>query len=312
MRICSLLPSSTEIVYALGLGDDLVAVTHECDFPPDAATKPRITRSAVDSDRLSSREIDALVHDHLHDHRSIYHLDRDLLERLDPDLILTQELCDVCAVSYEAVKAAVRTLYGDRTILSLEPTRFREVIDTIGRVGEVTNRGDRARELAERLGREVDVITAAVADVERRPRVVCLEWLDPPWVGGHWIPEMVRLAGGEDPLGQEGSPSVRVDWQRVVEARPEVVILMPCGFDVDRAVAEFRPENLPTGWHDLPAVRNGQVYAVHANAYFSRPGPRLVEGLRILAGILHPERVALHKDATAWRRLDGNAGTART
>src|SRR5947209_3379877 len=196
MRICSLLPSTTEIVYALGLGDELVAVTHECDYPAEARSKPRITRSTVESERLSSREIDALVHDHLHDHRGLYHLDRDLLEALNPDLILTQELCDVCAVSYEDVQAAVRTLYGERTILSLEPVRLGEVLEAVQRVGELTGRGEAATVLVTRLRREIDEITAAVREIERRPRVACLEWLDPPWSGGHWVPEMVRLAGG--------------------------------------------------------------------------------------------------------------------
>jgi iron complex transport system substrate-binding protein len=303
VRICSLLPSTTEIVYALDLGDDLVAVTHECDYPAAAATKPRITRSKVASERLNSREIDALVHDHLHDHRGLYHLDRDMLERLNPDLILTQELCDVCAVSYEAVQAAVRTLYGERTILSLEPTRLAEVLEAIGRVGGVTGREEAAAALVARLQQEIHEITAAVEDVAGRPRVACLEWLDPPWAGGHWVPEMVRLAGGEDPLGEAGSPSVRITWERVLNANPDVIVLMPCGFSVERALAEFDADSLPAAWRDLPAVRDGRVYAVNANAYFSRPGPRLVRGLRILAHILHPDRVALQPDPAAFAHV---------
>lgn len=303
MRICSLLPSSTEIVYALGLGDDLVAVTHECDYPPAVAGKPRITSSYVDSAQLNSRQIDALVHEESHDHRSLYHLDRDLLEQVNPDLILTQELCDVCAVSYKEVQAAVRTLYGERTVLSLEPNRLREVIATIGQVGAATGREAEAAALMADLQRRVDETARAVAGVQRRPRVACLEWLDPPWAGGHWIPEMVELAGGTTPLGETGAPSVRLDWQQVLDAQPEVILLMPCGFGVERTVQEFQQATRPKGWEMLPAVQAGEVYAVHANAYFSRPGPRLVDGLRLLAGILHPERVPLPQDPTAWRRL---------
>ncbi|MHB8575596.1 MAG: cobalamin-binding protein [Dehalococcoidia bacterium] len=311
MRICSLLPSTTEIVYALGLGDDLVAVTHECDFPTEALSKPRITRSKVDSERLNSREIDALVHDSLHDHRGLYHLDQAMLERLKPDLILTQELCDVCAVSYEEVQRAVRALYGERTILSLEPTRLGEVLEAIVRVGAVTGREARARQIVAELQRRIDETVALVTGVRERPRVACLEWLDPPWAGGHWVPEMVRLAGGIDPLGgdNEGTPSVRIEWQQVLDARPEVIVLMPCGFGVERAISEFGAAGRPPGWEDLPAVRTGQVYAVHANAYFSRPGPRLVDGLRILGHILHPDLVPLAEDRGAWQRLPQPVGS---
>lgn len=304
MRICSLLPSTTEIVYALGLGDDLVAVTHECDYPPDAVTKPRITRSAVDSEHLSSREIDALVSGHVHDHRGIYTIDRELLERVDPELILTQELCDVCAVSYTEVQAAVRELYGERTILSLEPTRLHEVIEAIERVGEVTGRHEQAAKVAARLRAEVASISAIVANAAVRPRVACIEWLEPPWAGGHWIPEMVQIAGGIDGLGEAGAPSVRIDWDAVLAYQPEVVVLMPCGFDVERTRREFHIAALPVGWQDLPAVRAGRVYAVNANAYFSRPGPRLVEGLRLLAHLTHPELLPLQPDPSQWQRVE--------
>jgi iron complex transport system substrate-binding protein len=301
MRICSLLPSTTEIVYALGLGDELVAVTHECDYPPEAASKPHITRSYVDGERMDSRAIDALVSARAHEHTGLYALDRDLLERLDPDLILTQELCDVCAVSYAEVQQAVRALYGERTVLSLEPQCLDEVLEAILRVGQVTGREARAATLVQELQQSIDATLAAVAGVAERPRVACLEWLDPPWAGGHWVPEMVRLAGGVDPLGEEGAPSRRVTWEEVLAAQPEVVVLMPCGFDVERTLRELARAVPPSGWGELPAVRHGRVFAVNANAYFSRPGPRLVEGLHILAGLLHPERVVLEPDEIAWR-----------
>lgn len=302
MRICSLLPSTTEIVYALGLDDQLVAVTHECDYPPEAAQKPRITASAVDSEALGSREIDSLVAGHLHEHRGLYRLDRELLERLNPDLILTQELCDVCAVSYDEVKRAVRALFGERTILSLEPTRLSEVAEAVERVGAVTAREREAAALAERMRAAVERTTAAVAGAVR-PGVVVLEWLDPPWVGGHWVPEMVDAAGGRDLLGEAGSPSTRATWQQVVAARPDVIVLAPCGFGVERTLAELRTAALPPVWREIPAVRRGEVYAVNANAYFSRPGPRLAQGVGVLAHILHPALVPSPADEASWRRL---------
>lgn len=306
VRICSLLPSATEIVYALGLGDELVAVTHECDFPAQAAAKPRVTRTEIGADR-SSRDIDALVRQHMHEHRGIYHLDRDLLERLNPDLILTQELCDVCAVSYEEVQAAVRAIFGERTILSLEPTRLSEVLDTIHRVGEATGRTAEAHNVTSDLQAEIDAIVVAVASVAVHPRVACLEWLDPPWSGGHWVPEMVHLAGGHAGLSEVGSPSSPVSWEQVLAYCPDIVMLMPCGFDAQRAESEFGRIQLPRGWEDLPAVRNGEVYALHANAYFSRPGPRLVTGLRLLGHIMHPDRITLAEDPNMWRRVPSRA-----
>jgi iron complex transport system substrate-binding protein len=311
VRICSLLPSTTEIVYALGLGDALVAVTHECDFPPEAAHKPRITHTAVESQALRSREIDALVAGHLHDHRGLYQLDRELLERLDPDLILTQELCDVCAVSYEEVQAAVRAVFGERTILSLEPTRLADVGASVIRIGTVTGRPSQAAAVASGMDRAITEVKAAVAGASERPGVVVLEWLDPPWVGGHWVPEMVTLAGGRDLLGEAGSPSERVEWEQVLEARPDMIVLAPCGFDVERTLAELREARLPDGWSELPAVRNGRVYAVNANAYFSRPGPRLADGLRVLAHLLHPELVAPPGVEAAWRMALGPQGGVR-
>jgi len=311
MRICSLLPSATEIVCALGLGGDLVAITHECDYPPEVvAGLPRITRSAVESERLSSAEIDALVTRSLHDHRGIYTLDRDLLERLDPDLILTQELCDVCAVSYSEVQEAVRALYGERTILSLEPTHLDEVFEAIQRVGAITGASAAATNLVTRLRGELEAVEQAVAGAPR-PRVACVEWLDPPWIGGHWVPDMVRSAGGEDALGRAGEPSRRATWDEIVAAAPDVIVLMPCGFDVARTVAEWTTLTLPESWERVPAVRAGAIWAVNANAYFSRPGPRLVEGTRILAHILHPDRVAPPREANALQRLNAPARERR-
>lgn len=303
MRIVSLLPSATEILYALGLGDQIVAVTHECDTPAEVAEKPRITRSAIDPHTLTSGQIDALVSEHLHDHRGIYHLDRDMLERLNPDLIVTQELCDVCAVSYDEVQRAARTLYGERRIVSLEPTTLDGVLDTILVAGEATGTQERAREVVAGLRERLERVRSRTAAVAHRPRVACIEWLDPPFTGGHWVPEMVAAAGGIDPLGTAGDRSRRADWGEIIAAQPEVAVLMPCGFDAARAEREYVEARLPDGWRNTPAARTGAVWATDANSYFSRPGPRLVDGVEILAAILHPELFPDAPDPRATQRV---------
>ena len=285
MRVASLLPSATEMVHFCGAGDALVGVTHECDYPPGVEKLPHLTSSKIDP-HMSSAEIDAAIAGHLTDTGSIYALDSRLLEELAPDLIITQGLCDVCAVSADLVEEAASGL---RTrIFSLNPTSLREVLDDTVAVGEALGRGEEAREkvaaLVERLAR----VEEAVAGLPR-PRVGCIEWLDPPFSAGHWIPEMVRIAGGEEVLAGPGEPSARLPWEEVFEAAPEVLVLMPCGFDARRTVEEAR--RLLPGFSglDLPAVRDGHVWAVDANSYFSRPAPRLVEGVEILARIFHPE-----------------------
>jgi iron complex transport system substrate-binding protein len=274
------------MVHFCGAGGALVGVTHECDYPPGVEKLPHLTSSKIDP-HLSSAEIDAAIAGHLTDTGSIYALDSRLLEELAPDLIITQGLCDVCAVSADLVEEAASGL---RTrIFSLNPTSLREVLDDTVAVGEVLGRGEDAREkvaaLVERLAR----VEEAVAGLPR-PRVCCIEWLDPPFSAGHWVPEMVRIAGGEEVLAGPGEPSARLLWEEVFEAAPEVLVLMPCGFDARRAFEEAR-RVLPgiSGWNALPAVRKGRVWAVDANSYFSRPAPRLVEGVEILARILHPE-----------------------
>ena len=237
MRICSLLPSSTEIVFALGLGDRLAGVTHECDYPAEAASIPAVTRSLIDHSESSSAEIHRHVSEAVHAGSSIYALDQALLERIDPGLVLTQELCDVCAVSYGDVQRAVRLLPSDgdneRTVLSLEPTTMGGVLDTIMSVGEAAGAVERAVEVTAALRRRIDAVEAAAAGAGRRPRVFAMEWLDPPFVGGHWVPEMIRLAGGSDGLGREGQPSVQATWADIEAYDPEVVVLMPCGYHLE-------------------------------------------------------------------------------
>jgi iron complex transport system substrate-binding protein len=292
VRIVSLLPSATEIAFALGLGEQVVAVSHECDFPPEARQRPAVTRSPLHGHHLSSAEIDRRTAEELRQGGTLYHLDVDRLAALAPDLILTQELCEVCAVAQPEVERAVRELGTAPRVLSLEPNTLGDALGTIEVVGATTGREAAAAALTAALQSRIERVRDAAATAPDRPRVFCMEWTDPPWVAGHWVPEMVALAGGEDVLGRPGAPSVRIDWERVVAAAPEVVVLMPCGYDLARTIAD-RPivEALP-GWATLPAVRSGRVFAVDGSSYFNRPGPRLVDGLELLAHLLHPERFA--------------------
>ncbi|HMQ31554.1 MAG TPA: cobalamin-binding protein [Chloroflexaceae bacterium] len=293
MRIVSLLPSTTEIAFALGLGDAVVAVTHECDYPPEARGRPVITSSALDHAEASSAEIDAAVRGQLRDDLSLYHLDAALLAELRPDLILTQALCDVCAVSFGLVELAVAEAGGQPRVLSLEPTTLDGILGSIVAVGAATGCRERALALVAGLRARVERVREAAAALPARPRVACLEWFDPPFGPGHWLPELVAIAGGRPGLGSPGEPSRRLQWGEVIAFAPEVIVLTPCGFDLERAIGEarailpFRP-----GWAALPAVRAGRVYAVDGNSYFSRPGPRIVDSLELLAGLVHPDRFA--------------------
>lgn len=291
-RICSLLPSATEIVYALGLEDRLVAVTHECDYPPSAAEKPHITSSFIDSEGLSAAEIDRAVRDSLAEQQSIYGLDRELLERLQPDLMLTQDLCDVCAVGPPLVQDAVASLSVQPRVVSLEPHTVWEILDSILLVGSLAGVESRARELVQALRDRIEAIQRAVVGHPVR-RVLTLEWVDPVFVGGHWVPQQVELAGGLDVLGQVGAPSREANWSEIAEAVPEIVVAMPCGFGLDRSRREMAQANLPSQWYDLPAVRAGEVYVVDGSSYFNRPGPRVVDGIEVLASVLHPEALGL-------------------
>lgn len=287
-RICSLLPSATEIVCALGLEDRLVGVTHECDYPAAVVDKPRVTSSVIDAGGMSGRDIDEAVRASLAEESTIYRLDRDLLEELAPDLILTQELCDVCAVSSDHVKTAVDSLSGSPRVVSLEPRTLAQVLDSILHVGRCAGALQAAIALTDSLRDRLRAVGQAVAG--RSPvRVLTLEWIDPPFVGGHWVPDMVALAGGEDVLGRAGAPSREVDWDEVARASPDLVVAMPCGFGLERAAEELDRASLPSQWYRLPAVRSGAVYVVDGSSYFNRPGPRLVDGVEILASILHPD-----------------------
>ncbi len=288
MRICSLLPSATEILYALGLGDCVVGVTHECDFPPEAARKPFLIRPRVDP-KASPAETDRLVAEIIARGESIYSVDAELLTSLSPDLIVTQDLCHVCAASPDDLASALTRFEKRPEVLSLTPRSLAEVWANVRSVGEATGRQREAEALADSLDQRVAAIEATARRASSRPRVLCLEWLDPYYVGGHWVPEMVAKAGGQDVLGREREPSYRVTPEEIAAARPEVIVVMPCGYDVARTAAEFRQMQISEAWKDLPAVRNGAIFAVDANSYFSRPGPRLADGIAILAHILHPD-----------------------
>jgi iron complex transport system substrate-binding protein len=286
MRICSLLPGATEILYRLGLGDQIVGVTHECDYPPEAKQRPVVVQSAIDSHRLTSSEIDRKVGEILAGGNALYCIDEPAFIEAAPDLILTQGLCDVCALDYNSVTRAAELLPRPPVILSLNPHSLPELLDDILRIGAATKRNDAAANLVRNFKSRIE--TVGGREPARRPRVVCLEWFEPLYVAGHWVPEVVKLAGGDDVLGRAGEPSAKTEWQRVVGAHPDVLLLMPCGFDVRRTMREATPLRRLEGWNDLPAVKTGNVFALNGNAYFSRPGPRLVDGLEILARILHP------------------------
>jgi iron complex transport system substrate-binding protein len=286
MRIASLVPSATEALFALGFGDEVVAVTHECDWPQAAARLPRLTASVL-PDGLSAGEIDSRVRELTGAGQALYTLDEETLARLDPDLIVTQELCAVCAVSYEEVcDVAVRLPGGRARVVSLDPGTLSEVIDDLVVLGEACGDAERGAALARVLRDRLESVREAVAGAARR-RVLALEWLDPPYVGGHWVPEMISIAGGIDVAGVAGERSRVVEWRALAGLGAEVAVVLPCGYYVDQALAEAEERR-----GELEGLGVSSVFAVDAAASFSRPGPRLVEGVELLAHLLHPELVA--------------------
>jgi iron complex transport system substrate-binding protein len=289
MRIVSLVPSATEMLYALGLGPDLVAVTHECDYPADARELPKVTRDVLPTG-LSAAEIDAAVKERTLAGQSIYELDEDALNELAPDLIVTQALCSVCAVSYDDVRAIADELDSQPMVVSLDPHTVGEVLGDARTLAQATDRKDAAVDLIAQASARIDRIRVATRNV-RRPRVVALEWLDPPFVAGHWTPQLISFAGGDDLLGFPGENSEERTWEELAAVSPDVVIVMPCGYDAEIAHREAEMHR-----DQLAALGAGEIVAVDASAYFSRPGPRIVDGLELLAHILHPE---LFPDAPA-------------
>ena len=285
-RIVSLLPSATETLFALGLGDQVVGVSHECDFPPAARSRTVVIRSRIPKD-ASPQEVDRLVREFSARGESIYAVDAAALRRLAPDLIITQDLCHVCAASPADLSAVLATFDPRPELLSLDPADLGDVWRDILWVGEQTFRGHEAERLLESIGEKLAAIDREVAETVCRPRCVFLEWLQPLYVGGHWVPEMIELAGGIDVLGKLRRPSFRVSFEEVIAAQPDVLIVAPCGYSADQAAQEYRSLNFPGEWQDMPAVRNQQIFALDASSYFSRPGPRLVTGLEVLGKLFH-------------------------
>src|SRR5262249_42926039 len=289
MRIVSLLPSTTEIVCALGLESELAGITHECDYPASITNKPRLTASRISHETMTSAEIDHAVRSQLDGHGSIYDLDEVRLRELNPDLILTQELCDVCAVSYQTVSQAARAFEADVKVVSLEPNTIADIFANIRMVGEITGRANEADKLLAGLSARLDQVRAKTSAVRSRPRTLMLEWLEPPFAPGHWVPEQVAIAGGDHAFGQAGRPSVTTNAEEIRAYGPEIIVLIPCGYYKEDILRQLPHAGLPQGWNELPACRNHQVWATDATSYFSRPGPRVVDGVEILARILHPE-----------------------
>ena len=297
MRIASLVPSSTELLFALGLGDAIVAVTHECDYPPAARQLPQLTRSVV-PEGLSASGIDAAVRERTQAGLALYELDEQRLAGLEPDLIVTQAVCEVCAVSYDDVVAAAGRLASRPRVISLDPSTLDEVLGDVPRLAEAAQAGEAAQALLEDAAARIGAVGEAVAGASR-PRVAALEWLDPIFVGGHWVPQMIDLAGGEDVLGHTGARSRTAEWAELKAAAPELVVSMPCGYATQRAREETQ----------IHAQRlrglGARVAAVDASSYFSRPGPRLVDGIELLAHLLHPDRVgAPSGNRFAWLALE--------
>jgi iron complex transport system substrate-binding protein len=284
MRIASLVPSATEMLCALGLRDSLVAVTHECDYPEGVERLPHLTRSVI-PEGLAPGEIDAAVREHTEKGEALYKLDEELLHEVEPDLIVTQALCEVCAVSVDDVRAVAERLESEPTVLSLDPSTLGEVIGDVRTLAQATDTKDEGVDLVQDLADRLDQVKLAVRGADR-PRVAALEWLDPPFIGGHWVPQMIEMAGGEDPLGFPGERSRTAAWEEIEASRPEVVVSMPCGYYAERAAHEVMQHR-----DEIARLGAGLLVAVDAAAYFSRPGPRLVDGVELLAYILHPDRV---------------------
>jgi len=303
MRIVSFLPSATEMVYALGLGDQLVGITHECDYPLEAKSKPVVVRSAIGTKGLTSQQIDETVSRMLKAGQSLYTVDETLLKELAPDLILTQDLCQVCAPSGNEIKRVLQFLQRSPQIVYLTPTSLEEIFDNLRQVGEATGRTAEAEGLVRRLWKRVEAVADRARPLSLRPRVFCMEWLSPPYNAGHWMPELVELAGGVDGLARKRKDSVRIAWEQILEYAPEVLVLSPCGFHLEEVLRQAHLLTTYPEWEKIPAVERRHVYAVDASSYFARPGPRVVDGIELLAHLIHPDRFSWSGPPEAYRSL---------
>jgi iron complex transport system substrate-binding protein len=303
MRLATLLPSATEIACALGLGDRIVGVSHECDYPAEIVGRPVLTEPKLDP-RGTSAEIDAAVRRLVRDGLSVYRIREDELRAARPDLIVTQEQCEVCAVSYDDVVGAVRDWLGHPVeIVSLKPDTLDDIFADFERVAAAAGVGEAGRALVDRSRQRIERLRRGTKHVRSRPRVACLEWLDPLMAAGNWIPEMIELAGGASDLAPAGKHSPTLTWERLVEYAPDVVILMPCGFDLEQTRRELPRLSARAEWRALPAVRNGRAYSVDGNAYLNRPGPRIVESAELLAGLIQPGHFASLIPEGSWERV---------
>ena len=296
MKICSLLPSATEVIALLGLSDELVGISHECDWPPSVRSVPIMVEPMIPPHGLASADIDSQVSQLVASGQRLYRLKDHLLRQAQPDLILSQDLCHVCAVTPDQLHNALCSMPRQPIVLTLNPRTVHDVIDDVIRIGDAANRSAEGFRLAAQLRDRLDDIRTRVQDISHRPRVVCIEWLSPLYVAGHWVPQMVQLAGGLDVLAQPGSPSRVVTWDVVLATAPDVLIVMPCGFSVERTRAElFELMQQPGEW-GLPSDLAQRTFLVDASSYFSRPGPRLIDGIELLAAILHPsDRDHIHE-----------------
>jgi len=303
MRICSLLPSATEMVFALGMGDSLVGVTHECDYPPETSRITRVTTSNI-PEGLPSDEIDRMVSSNLDSQGTLYELNQPLLEELAPDLILTQRLCDVCAVAYDKVQEIAQGLSSHPRVVNLEPHGLEDILDNIRTVGSLLHVPEKAEQVIASAHERIAAIQSKTKMLTSRPRVFCMEWVNPPYCGGHWMSKMVEIAGGVDELANPERPSYRIEWNRILEFAPEVMVLTCCGFKLPRVVEEAMTLTRFEHLHELPAIRNNRVYATNGSDYFSRPGPRIVDSLEILAHLIHPELFPAPPLADAFTTVD--------
>ena len=311
-RIVSFLPSATEMVCALGLSDSLVGITHESDYPESIKSKPVVVRNVLPIETMSQGEIDRAVADRIRQGLSLYQIDEKLLRELAPDLILTQNLCQVCAPSGNEVSQVLKVLPHEPEILWMTPQSISEIFQNLRDLGAVTGQSQRAELLISDCQARLEKLRAATGELTQ-PRVFCMEWLDPVYACGHWVPELVKIAGGVDEVDRDGSESVRVPWAKVAEWAPEVLVMMPCGFNLTQTMQQvwkhlgpyssFSSEHATLFWN-LPAVRETQVYAVDANSYFARPGPRVVEGAELLAHLFHPNEIPWHGPAGSFQQVD--------
>ncbi|MDH2900764.1 MAG: cobalamin-binding protein [archaeon] len=290
-RIVTTLPSATEIVSLLGLEDRLVGITHECNYPPSVRNKQVVMRSVFDAQKMNSKEIDDAVLEFVSNGRSIYEIDEEILQSLNPDLIITQELCEVCATPLQVVAKSISRLKSKPKILSLSPRNLEDVLENVLEVGRSTERIERAFEVVASLKQRIDYVKEKCLGDSglHRPSVFCLEWLEPLYCSGHWMPEIVKYAGGKELLGRYGEPSVVIAWEEVMKANPEVIFVTVCGYSVERALSEISRLTERQGWSDLEAVKNDRVFVLDSPSYFSRSGTRLVDGLEIMAFLLHPD-----------------------